>query len=91
MSTFVLSGMGYLQRVDRESECDIVTHCINPLLIFVARFCFSVFLSFDLTDLKFAPSCCYRYDVVCLFVNDVADGAVLKALGKFGVGMVALR
>ncbi|CAN0230435.1 unnamed protein product [Pylaiella littoralis] len=31
------------------------------------------------------------YDVVCLFVNDVADGAVLKALGKFGVGMVALR
>lgn len=31
------------------------------------------------------------YDVVCLFVNDVADGEVLKALGVFGVRMVALR
>eukprot|EP00903_Cladosiphon_okamuranus_P019710 g18112.t1 len=31
------------------------------------------------------------YDVVCLFVNDVADGEVLKTLGRFGVGMVALR
>lgn len=34
---------------------------------------------------------CYRYDVVCLFVNDVANGEVLKNLGMFGVGMVALR
>lgn len=32
-----------------------------------------------------------RYDVVCLFVNDVADGEVLKSLGVFGIGMVALR
>eukprot|EP00752_Nemacystus_decipiens_P002468 g2324.t1 len=31
------------------------------------------------------------YDVVCLFVNDVADGEVLKTLGMFGVGMLALR
>ena len=32
-----------------------------------------------------------RYDVVCLFVNDEADGEILKSLGVFGVGMVALR
>lgn len=32
-----------------------------------------------------------RYDVASLFVNDVADGQVLKSLGIFGVGMVALR
>ncbi|CAM9665847.1 unnamed protein product [Scytosiphon promiscuus] len=31
------------------------------------------------------------YDAVCLFVNDAADGEVLKSLAKFGVGMIALR
>ncbi|CAM9770698.1 unnamed protein product [Ascophyllum nodosum] len=31
------------------------------------------------------------YDAVCLFVNDIADAEVLKTLGSFGVGMVALR
>ncbi|CAM9401758.1 unnamed protein product [Hapterophycus canaliculatus] len=31
------------------------------------------------------------YDAVCLFVNDVADGEVLKTLAKCGVGLVALR
>lgn len=38
-----------------------------------------------------SPPCLLSYDVVCLFVNDVADGEVLKTLGMFGVGMLALR
>ena len=38
-----------------------------------------------------SPPCLPSYDVVCLFVNDVADGEVLKTLGMFGVGMLALR
>lgn len=32
-----------------------------------------------------------RYDVVSLFVNDTADGGVLKSLGAFGIKMVAMR
>lgn len=35
--------------------------------------------------------CLFRYDAVCLFVNDAADGEILKTLAKCGVGMVALR
>ncbi|CBJ30257.1 2-hydroxyacid dehydrogenase [Ectocarpus siliculosus] len=38
-----------------------------------------------------SASAAVGYDVVCLFVNDVADGKVLQTLGMLGVGMVALR
>ncbi|CAN0453470.1 unnamed protein product, partial [Hapterophycus canaliculatus] len=38
-----------------------------------------------------SASAAIGYDAVCLFVNDVADGGVLKTLAKCGVGMVALR
>ncbi len=38
-----------------------------------------------------STDCSYRYDAVCLFVNDTADANVMRMLSLFGVKLIAMR